>query len=54
MALPPHLAHLEGWVELLVEALIEDACEILDENGDVPPHYSAEDDQRCDPDDGAT
>lgn len=43
MALPPHLLRLEGFVDLLVEELLEDAREILNEDGDVPPEYSAED-----------
>ena len=51
MALPPNKAHLEGFVQLLVEALLEDAREILDENGDVTPEYSAEAEPPRDPDD---
>ena len=39
-AYPPRL---NGLVDLLVESLLEDAREILDENGDVPPEYNAED-----------
>ena len=49
MALPPHLAHFDRLLDLLVEAALEDAVEILDENGDVPPEYSAEDDPHRDP-----
>lgn len=50
MPLPPDKKHLEGFVDLLVEALLEDAREILDENGDVPPEYSAEAGPPRDPD----